>query len=167
MSREFLFETLSSSFNSHYREMFHFHIYILFLTLLFTCFANIQDATGENFVDKFTKYHPALWTKNDFDLTCTHHTSCVSFDENFALYNYLPKTRENVAAHELLLVLMRGSQGESIFCESECDVCAEYTSGGITSTHRYAYGTFWFLFMAADTPKHFANNNFPVKIWSK
>jgi len=102
----------------------------------------IPGADGDAFVDDFSHYDESLWSKDDDYIYCTG-SSCEMIREDHLQYTYIDKTD---GWKELIIRMTHGCKG-SFCCED--GICANYTTGSLTSRHKYGYGSFRFLALAA------------------
>merc|ERR1719461_301331 len=112
-------------------------------------YADMQETTGESFVDDFSYFEPTLWAKDDAHIMCGHGADgpCVYGTQFNTRFIQFKAEADEPPKTELQLVMQPGcrrfglSQDEC--CENE--KCVEYTGGQITSKNSYSYGSFYFV----------------------
>ena len=112
--------------------------------------ASFMDATGRSFEDSFKRFEPSKWRTDIGTKHCGSSSigGCIWTSRDNVRYISGPPVKERPWESSEMTISMRNDCHEEYCCRENSgrsSYCTDYTSGQMTSTDSYGYGSFYFM----------------------
>jgi len=112
--------------------------------------ASFMDATGTTFEDNFKRFQPTKWKTDTGTKHCGSSSigGCIWTSRDNVRYISDSFAKDRPWESNEMMISMRNDCDEEYCCQENAgrsSYCTEYTSGQVTSTDSYGYGSFYFM----------------------